>query len=73
VLVNPFDIDQTADAIHGALEMPEDERRRRMQKMRGAVAENNVYRWAGKLLSALLKFEFPESSSAEMELAYARR
>ena len=25
------------------------------------VADNNIYRWAGKFLSALLKFEFPES------------
>ena len=28
--------------------MSDDERRRRMQKMRDAVSENNVYRWAGK-------------------------
>jgi len=46
--------------------MPEDERRKRMQRMRAAVAENNIYRWAGKLLSALLKFEFPESPRAEL-------
>jgi hypothetical protein len=36
--------------------------------MRLAVADNNVYRWAGKLLSALLKFEFPETSAVESEL-----
>ena len=28
--------------------------------MRQAVAGNNVYRWAGKILHALLKFDFPE-------------
>ena len=38
-----------ADAILHALTMPEDERRRRMAKMREAVAENNVYRWAGQV------------------------
>jgi trehalose 6-phosphate synthase len=59
--VNPFSMDEGADAICQALEMPEDERRKRMQKMRAAVAENNIYRWAGKILSALLKFDFPES------------
>jgi len=38
-----------------------------MQKLRAVVAENNIYRWAGKLLSALLNFEFPESTQAELE------
>ncbi len=50
-----------AQAIEKALEMPEEERLRRMQKMRAAVANNNVYRWAGKVISALLQFDFPES------------
>lgn len=69
LLVNPFALDETADAIRQALEMPEEERRRRMQKMRAIVAENNIYRWAGKFLSALLQFEFPESAPAEWEPA----
>jgi trehalose-6-phosphate synthase len=68
VVVNPFAVDEIAEAIHQALEMPEEERRKRMQKMRSAVADNNVYRWAGKLLSALLKFEFPETNAGEGEL-----
>ena len=42
--------------------MSADERRKRMQRMRAEVAHNNVYRWAGKLLSALLKFDFPEEA-----------
>ena len=57
-------VELIADAILHALTMTEDERRRRMQKMREAVAENNVYRWAGKFLSALMKFEFPETVPA---------
>jgi trehalose 6-phosphate synthase len=68
VLVNPFAVDELADAIHLALEMPPDERRRRMQKMRDVVAENNVFRWAGKLLSALLKFDSQDSARPELEL-----
>src|SRR5438445_5253401 len=55
LLVNPFGIDEIADAMHQALEMPEEERRRRMQRMRAIVQENNIYRWAGKFLSALLQ------------------
>jgi trehalose 6-phosphate synthase len=61
VIVNPFAIDETAEAICQALEMPEEERRKRMQRLQTSVAENNVYRWAGKILSALLKFEIPET------------
>jgi len=60
ILINPFSVLETAEAMHQALQMPETERRRRMVKLRAAVAENNVYRWAGKVISALLKFDFPE-------------
>ena len=50
LLVNPFDVAETAAAIVAALEMPRDERRKRMQLMRRTVSENNVYRWAGRML-----------------------
>jgi trehalose 6-phosphate synthase len=49
-LVNPFDVSETAAAIHTALVMPREERRERMQLMRRTVKENNVYRWAGRML-----------------------
>jgi trehalose 6-phosphate synthase len=65
LLVNPFAIGEMADAIRMAIEMPQAERRRRMKKLREAVAKNNIYRWAGKIMSALLKFDFPESSAEE--------
>ena len=42
-------------------EMPAEERQRRMRRMRAAVAENNIYRWAGKILSALLRIDIPEA------------
>jgi trehalose 6-phosphate synthase len=63
LLINPFAAEETANAIARALEMPEAERRKRMKRMRDAVAGNNVYRWAGKILSALMKFEFPDRGS----------
>jgi trehalose 6-phosphate synthase/phosphatase len=50
LLVNPFDVSETAKAIISALEMPREERRKRMQLMRRTVSEANVYRWAGRLL-----------------------
>jgi trehalose 6-phosphate synthase len=61
LLFNPYAIDELAEAIRQALEMPPDERRRRMERMRSAVRDNNVYRWAGKILSALSKVELAES------------
>ncbi len=48
--VNPFDVSETAAAIVTALEMPREERRKRMHLMRRTVSEANVYRWAGRML-----------------------
>lgn len=61
VLVNPYDTDAFAEAIRQALEMPRDEREKRMKKMRDVVRHQNIYRWAGKVMSQLLKFEFQET------------
>jgi trehalose 6-phosphate synthase len=60
LLVNPFSIGEIAGAIHTALTMPWEERHRRMGRMRAAVEANNVYRWAGKLLEALLRIDVSE-------------
>jgi alpha,alpha-trehalose-phosphate synthase [UDP-forming] len=51
--VNPYDIDQTAEAIRAALEMEPEEKQLRMQRMRRTVKEHNVYHWAGSLISDL--------------------
>ncbi|HJZ53730.1 MAG TPA: trehalose-6-phosphate synthase [Gemmataceae bacterium] len=51
VIVNPYDLDQLADAMHTALTMPAAEQQRRMVRMRHQVADHNIYRWAGMLLS----------------------
>jgi trehalose-6-phosphate synthase/HAMP domain-containing protein len=53
ILVNPYDVDGMADAIRSAVAMAPDERRARMARMRQAVREHNIYRWAGLLLSEL--------------------
>jgi alpha,alpha-trehalose-phosphate synthase [UDP-forming] len=60
LLVNPFALHETADAMAQAIEMPEDERRRRMSHLRGHVREYNVYRWCGKFLGELLKLNTGE-------------
>jgi trehalose 6-phosphate synthase len=50
LIVNPYDVDQCAAALHLALAMPEAEQRSRMRLMRSLVREFNVYRWAGRML-----------------------
>jgi trehalose 6-phosphate synthase len=53
LLVNPYDIEDTADAIRRAVEMPVEEQRARMRRMRHWVREHNIYRWTGLLLAEL--------------------
>jgi trehalose 6-phosphate synthase len=55
ILVNPYDLDGTAEGIRRALEMTPGERRARMARMRLRVREHNVYRWAGLLLGELAR------------------
>jgi trehalose 6-phosphate synthase len=50
LIVNPYDTDQSADALHVALKMPAADQRARMRLMRGLIREFNVYRWAGRML-----------------------
>ena len=50
LIVNPYDMEASSDALAAALWMPEDEQRDRMRSMRTLLAQFNVYRWAGKML-----------------------
>jgi trehalose 6-phosphate synthase len=51
LLINPFAMDEFAEALRLALVMPEEEQERRMRRMRQQITDNNIYRWAGMLLS----------------------
>jgi trehalose 6-phosphate synthase len=53
LVVNPYDIEQIAESIRVAIEMPPDERRSRMRHMRRVIREHNVYRWASELIGDL--------------------
>src|SRR5882724_6440999 len=53
LLVNPYDIEQTAEAIRVALEMEPEEKQLRVQRMRRIIKEHNIYRWAGNLITEL--------------------
>jgi trehalose 6-phosphate synthase len=66
LLVNPYDIQQVAGAIHRALDMSEEEQSARMRRLRSGVRENNIYRWAANLLSDLteIRIDTPERVEA---------
>lgn len=53
IIVNPYDIEEMADAIKLALTLEPSERAERMKRMRYVVKEHNIYRWAGKLIAEL--------------------
>lgn len=45
ILINPSDIEETADAIDQALQMPVEERIQRMNKMQNRLRRYNVFTW----------------------------
>jgi trehalose 6-phosphate synthase len=51
LIVNPYHVEETADALHRAATMPLAEQRERMASLRGTVREFNVFRWAGRMLA----------------------
>jgi trehalose 6-phosphate synthase len=52
LLVNPFDVEQTADAIHQALTMSPAERRERIHRLREVVRKYDVHRWVRSIFRA---------------------
>ncbi|HOW35480.1 MAG TPA: trehalose-6-phosphate synthase [Candidatus Omnitrophota bacterium] len=53
LIVNPYDIVQTAEAIKNALEMSAPEQKERMRNMRSVLKDHNIYRWASELVGEL--------------------
>ncbi|MFA5008668.1 MAG: trehalose-6-phosphate synthase [Candidatus Omnitrophota bacterium] len=53
IQINPYSIEEFANSIKFAIEMPLEEKKRRMENMRKAISENNIYRWAGSIITEL--------------------
>ncbi|HEY2261290.1 MAG TPA: trehalose-6-phosphate synthase, partial [Streptosporangiaceae bacterium] len=53
LLVNPYDITETAEALHQALAMPADERQRRSAALAATAAADPPARWLGDQLASL--------------------
>ena len=57
VIINPYDVEGFADGLQTALDMPDDERHRRMRALRRVVAGRDVFRWASDILEGLDKVD----------------
>jgi trehalose-6-phosphate synthase len=53
IIVNPYDVEKTADAIKTALEMTKEEQNQRMMQMRLVIVRHNIYSWAATLLRTM--------------------
>jgi len=68
LLINPYDIDHTADAIRVALEMEPEEKQTRIQRMRKIIKERNIYRWAGDLITELCEIRLDKNENSHERL-----
>lgn len=57
LIVNPYNGEQTAEAIYTAITMSRSEQTKRMKKLRESVRNNNVYRWSAEFLRTLIQLE----------------
>jgi trehalose-6-phosphate synthase len=58
-MVNPYDVEDMAAAIHDAVTADPEERRSRMSRLRSHVREYNIYGWAGMLAAELSRISQP--------------
>ncbi len=66
LIVNPYDLEASSDALAHALTMPSEEQRDRMRSMRTLLSQFNVYRWAGKMLIDAARLRDQERPSARL-------
>jgi trehalose 6-phosphate synthase len=69
LVVNPYDTEGVAEAIHQGLEMNRGERLMRMQRMRRHVMDHNIYRWAASILGDLHELRLESPAAADLSHA----
>ena len=57
LIINPYDIEQSADAIKTALEMSVDQQTLKMKQMRRTIMNHNVYSWASNILRSMASIQ----------------
>jgi len=50
IMVNPYDVDNVADSIYKAFKMSDDEKKRRMKKMRQGIKKQDIFWWVDSFL-----------------------
>ena len=55
LVVNPYDVEQTADAIYQAFVMPPEERRVRMRSLRRSVRAQDIFWWVDSFMRAAIR------------------
>jgi len=68
LLVNPYDIENTANAIHLALQMPVEERRNRHASLMSVIREFDVHWWCDSFLERLAQAEAEETGTPWLRL-----
>ena len=66
LIVNPYHVEEGADELYHALNMPAAEQRERMSNLRMTVRDFNVYRWAGRMLADAARWRLRERIEARM-------
>ena len=65
VPINPYAIEEFADSIKEAIELPAEEKRLRMMRMREIVGKNNVFFWAANIITDLTELKNTQSLRKE--------
>ena len=68
LLVNPYDIEATANAIHLALQMPIEERRSRHLRLMATIRKYDVHWWCDTFLDTLAKAQAEETGTPWLRL-----
>jgi trehalose 6-phosphate synthase len=55
LLINPYDTETFAKTIKKAIEMPQEERQARSQRLREIISEHTIYHWAEEIVSDLAR------------------
>lgn len=69
ILVNPHDVQQMADAIRVGIQMPVNEKSRRMTEMRSVIRNHDIWHWCSKFCSANVHVPSQEKRFPEVRTA----
>jgi trehalose 6-phosphate synthase len=57
LVINPYDIERSADAIKIGLEMPYEQQQQKMKQMRRLIMRHNIYSWGANILRTMATIE----------------